>query len=270
MENPIHRQGKSHFTSKQHRAIIAAIAGAGSFIANQDELLEPELAANNVLKIRSGMLIHHGDVCIVPPGTYDQVTYQNGTQGMKRVDLVVARYTQNAETSIETGEWVVIQGTPHASSPEVPAHTVGNMQNGDLVDDCPVFELHFDGINVTEVKKLLEISTDINKLNSDTNSAFNNLNSITPLYNDGTQIMNFRYIASGHTDIADCLKESLINNAGAYPAGIIFAIVNASNNYGFAIIQKHSVTRQSFFYFNYWGDNGLWCYTDSWKQGTLS
>ena len=29
---------------------------------------------------------------------------------------------------------------------------------GDLVDDCPVFEVHFDGINITEVTKMLEIA----------------------------------------------------------------------------------------------------------------
>lgn len=35
------------------------------------------------------------------------------------------------------------------------------MQNGDLVDDCPVFELHFDGINVTEVKTLLDVISNV-------------------------------------------------------------------------------------------------------------
>ena len=150
-------QGKNHLTSQQFRSIIESITGTESYIGNVGEFLECELAANNTLKIRSGILIHHGGVMQVNPGTYDEVTYQNGNQAMKRIDLVVARYIKEANTGIESSEWVVIQGTPDESSPVTPAYTEGSMQNGDLVDDCPVFELHFDGINVTEVKKLVPV-----------------------------------------------------------------------------------------------------------------
>ena len=130
------------------------------------ENLEPELAANNLLKIRSGMMSHHGNVSSVKIGTYDEVELTNGSQGMKRIDLVVNRYTRNAETNIEKNEWVVIMGTPVASNPVAPAYTVGNLQKGDLVDDCPVFELHYDGINVTEVKQMLSVLPNVAELNS--------------------------------------------------------------------------------------------------------
>ena len=103
------------------------------------------------------MLYHHGSITEVKRNTYDEVTIANGSQGMKRIDLVVARYTKNPETEIEEMNWVVIQGTPAASDPATPAYTEGNMQEGDLTDDCPVFEVHLDGIQVTEVVKLLKV-----------------------------------------------------------------------------------------------------------------
>ncbi len=56
----------------------------------------------------------------------------------------------------------MIQGTPAAEDPVAPEYTEGNLQEGDLVDDCPVFEAHLDGINVTEIKKLLIVSPSIN------------------------------------------------------------------------------------------------------------
>lgn len=164
MENITHKTGTAHVTSTQFRDIIASIVGSGSYIVNRDELMEAELAANNTVKIRSGILVHHGDVVQVPAGTYDQVTYQNGTQGMKRIDLIVYRYTKAIGTDKETGEWVVIQGTPAESDPQVPAYTEGNMQDGDLVDDCPLFEIHLDGINATEVTKLLDVTMSIEEL----------------------------------------------------------------------------------------------------------
>lgn len=159
---------KPHVTSQQFRQILEGTIGQKSYIVTSGENLEPELAANNLLKIRSGMMSHHGNVSSVKIGTYDEVELTNGSQGMKRIDLVVNRYTRNAETNIEKNEWVVIMGTPVASNPVAPTYTVGNLQKGDLVDDCPVFELHYDGINVTEVKKMLSVLPNVAELNSKT------------------------------------------------------------------------------------------------------
>ena len=152
------RTGKPHVTSQQFRQIIEGIVGDGSCILPSGENLEPELVSNNSLKIRSGMMCHHGNVSSVKIGTYDEVELTNGSQGMKRIDLVVNRYTRNEEDNTEKNEWIVIMGTPAESNPTVPEYTKGNLQEGDLVDDCPAFEIHFDGINVTEVTKRLEIA----------------------------------------------------------------------------------------------------------------
>ena len=160
------RTGKPHVTSQQFRQLIEGTVGQESCILTSGENLEPELASNNSLKIRSGMLAHHGNISSVKIGTYDEVGLSNGSQGMKRIDLVVCRYTKNAETEVESCDWVVIMGTPAASNPVAPTYTVGNLQEGDLVDDCPVFEVHYDGINVTEVRKILSVLPNVAELNS--------------------------------------------------------------------------------------------------------
>lgn len=162
------RTGKPHVTSQQFRQLIEGTVGQESCILTSGENLEPELASNNSLKIRSGMLAHHGNISSVKIGTYDAVNLSNGSQGMKRIDLVVCRYTRNAETEVESCNWVVIMGTPVSSNPVAPTYTVGNLQEGDLVDDCPVFEVHYDGINVTEVKKILSVAPNLTELNSKT------------------------------------------------------------------------------------------------------
>ena len=158
------KNGTPHVTSQQFRQLVEGTVGQDSYILTSGENLEPELQTNNLLKIRSGMMSHHGNLSVVEIGTYDEVTIQNGTQGMQRIDLVVNRYTKDEETGIESSDWAVIQGTPSAESPAVPEYTEGNLQNGDLVDDCPVFEVHLNGINVTEVKKLLTVAQNISEL----------------------------------------------------------------------------------------------------------
>ena len=179
------KTGAPHVTSQQFRQLIEGTVGQGSYILNSGENLEAELSSNNLLKIRSGIMSHHGNLSIVDIGTYDEVTIQNGTQGMKRIDLIVNRYTKNEETGIEENEWVVIMGTPDAESPVVPAYTEGNLQNGDLVDDCPVFEVHLDGINVTEVVSLLSVSPDIPALNTSLADLFDKVGKKEPTQKRG-------------------------------------------------------------------------------------
>ena len=163
--------GSPHVTSQQFRQMLEGIIGQGSYIITSGENLKPELSSNNLLKIRSGMMAHHGCISCVDIGTYDEVTLTNGSQGMKRIDLIVNRYTRNAETEVENCSWEVIQGTPVASNPAVPAYTSGNLQNGDLVDECPAFEVHYDGINVTEVKSLLSVADGLSELSSNLKTA---------------------------------------------------------------------------------------------------
>ena len=153
------RTGKPHVTSQQFRQIIEGIISDESCILPSGENLEPELVSNNSLKIRSGMMCHHGNVSSVKIGTYDEVELTNGSQGMKRIDLIVNRYTRNEKDNTEKNEWVVIMGSPAESNPVVPEYTQGDLQKGDLVDDCPAFEVHLDGINIVEVTKKLEIAT---------------------------------------------------------------------------------------------------------------
>lgn len=159
------KTGSPHVTSQQFRQIFEGIIGEESCILPCGENLTPELQTNNSLKIRSGLMYHHGNLSTVELATYDEVAIQNGTQGMKRIDLVVNRYTREEGSGTEKNEWIVIQGTPHASSPVVPNYTEGNLQDGDLVDDCPYLEVHLDGINVTKVKQLLSVANAMSTIN---------------------------------------------------------------------------------------------------------
>ncbi len=180
------RTGSPHVTSQQFRQMLEGIIGQGSYIITSGENLKPELSSNNLLKIRSGMMAHHGCISCVDIGTYDEVTLTNGSQGMKRIDLIVNRYTRNAETEVENCSWKVIQGKPVASNPAVPAYTSGNLQNGDLVDECPAFEVHYDGINVTEVKSLLSVTDGLSELSSNLAKTNTVLENRKPIFIDST------------------------------------------------------------------------------------
>lgn len=166
MELATGRQGKPHITSQQDRQTHQGIFGDGAYILNTGSMLEPEVQSSNKIHIKDGALMFQGALFTVKVGTYDEVTINNGNQGMKRKDLIVARYTYNSSDNIETGEWAVIQGTPAADNPVVPEATSGDIQAGDSVVECPVFVVNLDGINVTGVDVIPEMAKDMSTLNA--------------------------------------------------------------------------------------------------------
>ena len=147
--------GAPHVTAEQFRMLLISIFGIGSYILPVGDKFDYTLESNNLLVVKTGMMIHHGNLSLVSSESGDQVTLTNGSQGMKRIDLIVNRYTLDESTGIESNEWVHIPGTPDASAPVVPSYTVGNVMAGDMVDDCPVFQLELDGLNVTNITKLI-------------------------------------------------------------------------------------------------------------------
>ena len=192
------RTGSPHVTSQQFRQMLEGIIGQGSYIITSGENLKPELSSNNLMKIRSGMMAHHGCISCVDIGTYDEVTLTNGSQGMKRIDLIVNRYNRNAETEVENCSWKVIQGTPVASNPAVPAYTSGNLQNGDLVDDCPAFEVHYDGINVTEVKSVLSVADGLSELSSNLANANTKISALSTELATTTADSGWKYMTANN------------------------------------------------------------------------
>ena len=164
MELATGRRGSPHITSQQDRQKHQGIFGDGAYILNTGNRLEPEVQSSNKIHIKDGALMFQGALFTVKVGTYDEVTINNGNQGMKRKDLIVARYTYSSSNNKEMGEWAVIQGTPAADNPVVPEAESGDIQMGDSVVECPVFVVNLDGINVTGVDIIPETMADMSEL----------------------------------------------------------------------------------------------------------
>lgn len=171
MELVTGRKGVAHITSQQDRMKHQGTWGSGAYILQTGQMLEPQAQSSNEIRIRDGALMVQGALGCVKVNTYDPVTIQNGSQGMKRIDLICWQYTYDAEQDVESAEWVVIQGTPAESDPQQPAYTDGDIQQGDSPVQVPVFAVELDGINVTGVTTLLPTAPTLEELNSKTNDS---------------------------------------------------------------------------------------------------
>ena len=141
--------GAEHVRAVDQGAFNAALIGTGQFVLDKGNVLKAQVISNNTVRVLDGELMMQGRFVRLNPGTYVDLAIENGAQGMKRNDLVVARYTKNSVTGVEECNLVVIKGTATASNPSDPAHTEGDITNGNSIrHDFPLWRLPIDGLNV--------------------------------------------------------------------------------------------------------------------------
>lgn len=178
--------GSPHVTAEQDRDINIGIFGNESYVLQTGSQLTAEVSSNNEIKVRDGVIMHQGCAASIKKNTYDSLTITNGSQGMKRVDLIVARYSRDPSTNEESLTLKVIQGTPSENSPTVPGYTTGDIQSGDLVADMPLYQVILNGLNITEVKKLFSVQGSIAELSSNLTKTNAVLENRKPIFIDST------------------------------------------------------------------------------------
>lgn len=228
--------GSPHVTAEQDRDINIGIFGNESYVLQTGSQLTAEVSSNNEIKVRDGVIMHQGCAASIKKNTYDSLTITNGSQGMKRVDLIVARYSRDPSTNEESLTLKVIQGTPSENSPTVPGYTTGDIQSGDLVADMPLYQVILNGLNITEVKKLFSVQGSIAELSSNLSKANTVLENRKPIFIDSTAqgTVNWdtnNFLKSGVTYVFIVIVSSALNNE-SYKQEISCALnsVNMGNN----------------------------------------
>ena len=149
--------GQPHVTAADHGSFFEALIRSGQFVMDAGAKFAASVVTNNQIRVSDGELFMQGRHVKLNPGTYVDLTIENGSQGYLRNDLIVARYTRDNETGIEECSLVVLKGTPAASNPSDPEHTIGNINaEGDLQHDFPLYRVPLSGLNVGELKAMFE------------------------------------------------------------------------------------------------------------------
>ena len=150
-------RAEPHITAQQDRDVNIGIFGASAKILKGvgSEMAATVVSANEV-EIADGTLVAEGCTAEIQYGTTESMTIENGEQGKKRIDLIVARYTKTAGTGVESMELAVIKGTSAASNPAVPSYNTGLIADGDSPVDFPLYQVNIDGISITSVDLLVD------------------------------------------------------------------------------------------------------------------
>lgn len=194
-------RGEPHITSQQLRNTYMGIFGqAPRIIHGKGADLAATIISANEVDIADGLLICEGCTAEIPRGTVENMIIENGSQGMMRTDLIVARYTKNAGTGVETMELAVIKGTPASSNPQRPSYNEGTIVDGDSPVDFPLYQVNLNGISITSVDPLV--------------STVSVLDAITELQNTVTELQNT--VSNTKLMVVNASLGTLtFNNAGA-------------------------------------------------------
>ena len=137
--------GKAHVTPEQAAGLNAGILGLDDYVLNVHDKLQISVVSANKVTIGTGELVMQGRH--VSQGIPEDLIVTNGSQGMKRNDLVVCRYTKGSQ-SIESAQLLVVKGTPTTGTPTDPALNTTSPLDGGTTYDMPLYRIPLDGITI--------------------------------------------------------------------------------------------------------------------------
>lgn len=147
--------GTPHIGSDDIGAFQAGLVGPGDYALATGNQLRATMSNANTIAVQSGDAVLNGRHVHLTGTT--TATVQSGTQGQKRNDLVVLRYTKNTTTGVETCSLVVLKGTPTTGTPADPAHNTGSILDGVATADMPLYRIPLDGITVGTLVPLFNV-----------------------------------------------------------------------------------------------------------------
>ena len=153
-------KNEPHITAENQGALNTEIFGNDNFAFDAGRNFEASAISNNQVRVYDGRGMMEGRYFELDAGDYEDVTIENGTQGQKRIDLIVARYEKDEQTAIETISLEVIKGTP-SETPVQPSYNDGSILEGDTLVDFPMYAIHLDGIAIDNIEQLFEIKDGI-------------------------------------------------------------------------------------------------------------
>lgn len=147
--------GQPHITSNDDQAKNQGMFGNGNSVLNVGNCFDDVLVDATTISISDGEGMIQGVHFRVEPGSMDTINLSPGVVGVNRIDLICARYTKDSATGIESVKWHVIEGTP-AASPETPTYSTGEVLEGALEVDYPLYKVTFTGVTPV-VEKMFRV-----------------------------------------------------------------------------------------------------------------
>lgn len=137
--------GEPHIDGSDAGIFKAGVCGEEGGILATSNKCACSINSNTSITIAEGELVMPTSGRLVRVKNPETLTITTGSASQKRNDLVVARYSKDSTTEIESVSLVVLRGTPTTGTPSDPATQVG---------DLKLYRLSLDGLTLQTPVKL--------------------------------------------------------------------------------------------------------------------
>ena len=140
------KAGVAHISSEDKAIIHQAKFSKSDVVFDWGDSFKCSMSSSNRATVGTGCASIQGlDWHIT---SAESVTISNGSQGMKRNDLICAHYNRNPKTGNELVELVVLKGSPNATAAADPKVPSGKILSGAVDAYMPLWRIPLDGITV--------------------------------------------------------------------------------------------------------------------------
>ena len=140
------KAGVAHISSEDKAIIHQAKFSKSDVVYDWGDSFKCSMSSSNRATVGTGCASIQGlDWHIT---SAESVTISNGSQGMKRNDIICAHYNRNPKTGNELVELVVLKGTPNATAAADPTIPSGKILSGAVDAYMPLWRVPLNGITV--------------------------------------------------------------------------------------------------------------------------
>lgn len=145
--------GVAHITADQIRDHNIAMYGDGDYVLPVGDKFAYEIMNNNTINMSSGMVVMCGARAVTGYGKTEVLTIENGTSGYKRADIIVAEYSKDNETLVESVTVKVVKGTLGSAYSD-PALVTGDIRAGATKRQMALYRVKVNGLSIEAVEKM--------------------------------------------------------------------------------------------------------------------
>ena len=140
------KAGVAHISSEDKAIIHQAKFSKSDVVFDWGDAFKCSMSSSNRATIGTGCASIQGlDWHIM---SAESVTISNGSQGMKRNDIICAHYHRNSSNGNENVELTVLKGSPNATAAADPTIPSGKILSGAVDVYMPLWRIPLDGITV--------------------------------------------------------------------------------------------------------------------------
>ena len=208
----------AHILAEDDAAIYESIIG-GDCVLPIGGLMKATVLTNNKVRITDGAVVVGGHVGRIVKGDYEDMTIANGQTGQNRNDIIAARFLAGADGGSDSYSLVVIQGTPGSAASD-PVIVKGDLYAGDKQRDYPLWRVCLEGLSITKVEQMHEISTanmeladELDKLSNTVSGNASKITSLqTTVSGNASKITSLQTTVSGNTSKITSLQTTVSGN----------------------------------------------------------